>query len=269
MQAHDFYKKELVTIKDYNEIKIHDQKYLLTIPHAGTLVPNELKNSFNLGRMALRDTDLFTDKLYDTKEGIKIIQHLNRYVLNVNRPRLRGQAVQVYNNEDSLHNYLKNMTLSLKKDLPQKDRNQLLSYYDNYHEFIQKTIQQLKQKHGFALLIDCHSMNSKADKNTPDTGKRPHISIGTTGRTTASNKATNALVNAFKQSRFHVVEDIPYKGGYTTKRYGRPKQNIHAIQIEINKDIYMNEQTLKPKNIEEVQNAITLAIKETFHELQT
>lgn len=268
MQAFDFYDKKAKNQIDYNTTKTYDENFILTIPHAGTLVPNNMQDYFKLESLALRDTDLFTDQLFDINQGIHITHYLNRYVLNVNRPRLRGQAVNVYEEEDSIHNFLKDMTLSLKKELTQKQRNYLLNFYDEYHTLIEKAHDEILKKHGFVLHIDCHSMNSVADKNTPDKGKRPHISIGTNARTTASDKATNAIVNAFKQSRFEVVEDIPYKSGYTANRYGRPKQNIHAIQIEINKDIYMNEQTLKPKNIEEVRDIIAFSIAQTFNELQ-
>ena len=251
--------------EDITPVKKDEESFdfIASIPHAGVYVPKDLQEKYRLGRLALEDTDLFTDDLYDLDKGIEIVAELNRYVLNVNRPRLAGKAVQEYDDEDSLKNFLGDMNLSLQQPLDEKEKHNLLNHYDTYHRLIREKLLELKDKKGHAILFDCHSMNSQGAPNTPDEGRRPEIAISSAGYETASEPIVSLLQTAFREQGYDVVEDKPYYGGYTAERYGEPDQNIHALQIEIRKDVYMDEEGLKPTNVGNVNEDIQSALSRT------
>ncbi|MEM1106306.1 MAG: N-formylglutamate amidohydrolase [Pseudomonadota bacterium] len=113
----------------------------------------------------------------------------------------------------------------------------LRDIHDAYHGHLAAELQRLKLEHGRAFLIDCHSMPSRQP------GRRPlsDIVLGDRFGSSCSSKLTSLVEARFRKLGYSVSRNTPYAGGYTTLRYGRPRRSVHALQIEIRRDLYMDE----------------------------
>jgi N-formylglutamate deformylase len=247
---------ELVTFDEAN------QDYITAVEHAGTLVPTDIKDKYTLGKQALKDTDLYTDELYAMPQGMTITSHLNRYVLNVNRIRETDGQVMNYEDEDALNNFLMEMQPALLQPLTEDEKQHLLDLYDAYHQYIQDAIQTMKDKYGFAFFVTAHSMNETSGTNTPDDGKRPHFDICTEDGTTTHQRVVDAMHDVLEDAGYMVKRNEPYSGGYTVDTHSDPDANIHGIQLEVNKALYMDENTFEKNNsFDEISTLITGAIE--------
>lgn len=95
---------------------------------------------------------------------------------------------------------------------------------------------------GRAVLIDWHSMPS-----APRSGRAlPHIVLGDRYGATCSHRLVAAAERAFRRPGYTVTRNAPYAGGYTTRHWGRPAEGVHALQIEINRALYMDEESVEP-----------------------
>lgn len=121
----------------------------------------------------------------------------------------------------------------------------LASVHDAYHGYLRKTLEGFREESGLALLIDCHSMPSRQ----PGRRKLTDIVLGDRFGSSCDNRLTGFVERTFRDMGYSVSRNAPYAGGYTTRCYGRPKRGIHALQIEINRGLYMNEQAVT-KNAE-------------------
>ncbi len=232
-------------IEDTVSVRASDNPVIYTVPHAGTEVPRDLKEPWNLGRKALLDADLHTEKLYEFPDSTRLTTTLNRYVINMNRPRPHEDDVHSYEDEDAIRTFLKDMEPSWTEPLPDKWEQRLIEAYEEYHGLLEDHLARLRDRHGFVFLITCHSMNAEADSNTPDTGERPDISLCTEHGEAADDDVIDAMQRVFEQSRFEHRKNDPYAGGYTTNTYADPSVDIHGVQIEVNKSCYMDETTLE------------------------
>jgi N-formylglutamate deformylase len=109
----------------------------------------------------------------------------------------------------------------------------LTAFYKPYHTMLCELVAETLERFGVAVIVDCHSM--------PSPPKRSDIVLGDRYGDSASTDLAAAAQRALASVGFDVARNAPYAGGYTTTLYGRPKEGIHALQIEINRDLYMNE----------------------------
>ncbi len=109
--------------------------------------------------------------------------------------------------------------------------------HDAYHQVLRQHLDRGRREHRKVYLIDCHSMPS----NQP--GRRPlaDVVLGDRFGSSCDNRLTEMAERLFRSLGYKVVRNAPYAGGYTTRRYGRPKRGFHALQIEINRALYMDE----------------------------
>lgn len=112
--------------------------------------------------------------------------------------------------------------------------------HDAYHEHLAGTLDGLRRAHGHALLIDCHSMPSVQ----PGRRALSDIVLGDRFGSSADSRLLARIERSFRTAGFTVARNAPYAGGYTTRRYGRPRRGVHALQIEINRGLYMDEQRI-------------------------
>lgn len=132
--------------------------------------------------------------------------------------------------------------------------HRLKSVYDAYHGYIGGALNALKDDHGLAILIDCHSMPSRQPRQRP----LPDIVLGDRFGSSCDNRLTSLVERTFRDMRYTVSRNAPYAGGYTTRCYGRPKRGVHALQIEINRSLYMDEQAVKPnRNFDKVRGDLS------------
>jgi len=118
--------------------------------------------------------------------------------------------------------------------------------YRPYHSALRNLVGRTAGQFGFCLLIDCHSMPSTGlPMNMSKSLNRIDIVLGDRVGLSCSGTLTRAIEEFFVGKGYRVVRNNPYAGGYTTEHYGDPTNGIHAIQIEINRSIYMDESTLQ------------------------
>jgi N-formylglutamate amidohydrolase len=216
-----------------------DAPLVYTVPHAGLLVPVDLVDTWNLGEAAVQDTDLHTDRLYDLP-GTRVITSLNRYAVNMNRPRWREKGVSEYDEEDALRTYLKGMRPSWAKPIQNDWKQALLGVYDAYHAAVRALLQERIDEYGYVFLVTAHSMNAEADDNTPDSGRRPDVTICTEYGRGTDPSVIEAMQTGFPDG-FDVAVDDPYAGGFTTEAYAAGSDVVHGVQIEVSKACYMDE----------------------------
>ncbi len=123
----------------------------------------------------------------------------------------------------------------------------LAQCYFPYHSALNALIKQQKQKFGLCLLFDFHSMPNAALKATPFVnGRMPDIVLGDRFGVSCDRWLTGFIEHIFADAGFNVARNAPFAGGYVTQHYGKPKKGIQAIQIEINRSLYMDEKRQIP-----------------------
>lgn len=132
-----------------------------------------------------------------------------------------------------------------------------------YHDRLEQLLAQTKQRFGASLLIDCHSMPRDALKSarTPN-GKRPQIVLGDRYGASCSREIYHHVEEALRDAGFEVARNMPFAGAYIAQQYGHPVRHQHAVQIEIDRSLYMNEATIEPNaDFDAVKMALTQACK--------
>lgn len=115
--------------------------------------------------------------------------------------------------------------------------------YHPYHDALSELLVTAKSRFGQALLVDCHSMPGFA----PMGSRRPDIVLGDRFGRSCHAETLSALRQILQGEGFSVAVNYPYAGGYVTEHYGHPEDGVEAVQIEINRDLYLNPVTLTPK----------------------
>ncbi|GGA64315.1 N-formylglutamate amidohydrolase [Nitratireductor aestuarii] len=119
-------------------------------------------------------------------------------------------------------------------------------FYMPYHATLRELLHQTRARFGHAILVDCHSMPKNIRVAQGDI--RPDIIIGDRYGTSAFGEFTRLAISLLSAKGYAVEQNRPYAGGFITEHYGRPMQNIHALQIEVNRGLYLDDQTLEPSD---------------------
>ncbi len=123
----------------------------------------------------------------------------------------------------------------------------ITQYWRPYHDQLQTLLDESANTFGEAILIDCHSMPHEALENVgPPGAARPHIVLGDRFGATAAGPIVERVEAAFATAGLRVARNMPFAGAFITQHYGRPARRQHAIQIEIDRALYMNERTMEP-----------------------
>ncbi len=120
--------------------------------------------------------------------------------------------------------------------------------YRPYHARLAALLEEHHARFGIAILVDCHSMPHEAISHMDHSQSNPpDVVVGDRFGTSASGWITEAVTEIFASAGFRVARNKPFAGGYITQKYGRPTRNHHAVQVEINRSVYMNERTIRPR----------------------
>ncbi|MBW7849692.1 MAG: N-formylglutamate amidohydrolase [Rhodospirillales bacterium] len=114
--------------------------------------------------------------------------------------------------------------------------------YRPYHSRLQALVDATMRRFGCCVLVDCHSMPSSG--RPMDEGRAPggvDIVLGDCFGTSCASAVSEAAEKCLRERRYRVVRNAPYAGGFTTRHYGRPGIGVHALQVEINRRLYMDE----------------------------
>ena len=124
--------------------------------------------------------------------------------------------------------------------------NRIEYFYCTYHKTLKNLIKSTKDRFGGTILIDCHSMPSFGAPGVRSRILRNvDIVLGDNHGTSCTPEITDAVENTLSKMGYRVKRNTPYSGGYITQNYGLPEKNIHALQIEINRALYMDELTIQ------------------------
>jgi N-formylglutamate amidohydrolase len=237
---------------------------LVSIPHDGRALPDGLAALMTDAGRSLPDTDWHVARLYDFADDLGasvITANYSRYVIDLNRPAddaalYEGQGVTGLCPRltfDGREIYRSNV------DIDVADR--LSHYWRPYHDHIRDVLDSLRQRHGYALLWDAHSIMSKLPALFD--GELPVLNIGTyDGRSCGLSRA-EAVAEAAGQSPYSAVVNGRFKGGYITRHYGHPDGGIHAIQLEIAQRAYMDEAST------EFDEPLASQLRDTLRRLMT
>ena len=127
--------------------------------------------------------------------------------------------------------------------------DRIANYWRPYHDQLQTLLDESINKFGEAILVDCHSMPHEALENVgPPGASRPDIVIGDRFGATASSWVVEHAEAAFASAGLRVARNMPFAGAFIAQHYGRPSRGQHALQVEIDRGLYMNERTLEPND---------------------
>ena len=217
---------------------------LISMPHNGEQIPKNIAETMTNKGSMVSDTDWYINKLYDFAKamGIYILApKYSRYVIDLNR-NPSGEVLYTGENNtelcpttafDSSPLYLDN-----KEPTAKEITYRIKHYWHPYHNALKNTLIELKQKHGKVVLLDAHSILSHVPRFFE--GKLPDFNFGSADGASCDN----ALLESIQRINFNpynCVYNKRFKGGYITRAYGDPKNNIHAIQLELSQDTYMDE----------------------------
>lgn len=221
---------------------------LLSVPHCGTIIPENLKPQYRSDKIAfIDDTDWFVNDLYSFGQamGISLLSaNVSRWVIDLNR---HPESKPLYSDgrvitglcptTDFLGN---NIYKDNRVEVSATDVNERVElYYEPYHQKIQSTLEELKAEFGKALLWDCHSIRQFVPSIRQE--KFPDLILGDADGTTASPGIIETTLKRLEASNLTVSHNTPFKGGYITRAYGKPSDNIHALQLEMTKVNYMDD----------------------------
>ena len=127
-------------------------------------------------------------------------------------------------------------------------RRRVETYYEPYHRALEELVAETVGRFGFCILLDAHSMPSANVSKAPG-GRRRRVDfvLGDRQGTSCHAAVTDVAETAIRRHGYSTARNAPYAGGFTTAHYGRPARNRHCLQVEINRDLYMDERTFVAK----------------------
>ena len=124
--------------------------------------------------------------------------------------------------------------------------HRIAAFYQPFHDALEALLAATARQFGHAVLIDCHSMPSIGGPRDRDQGReRADIVLGDRFGTSCAAALTETVEASLAEVGCRVTRNVPYAGGYTTHHYGRPEDGIHALQIELNRSLYMDQRRLR------------------------
>lgn len=236
--------------------------FLFSSPHSGRIYPRAFLDASRLDANTLRKSeDSFVDELFEdvVPLGVPLLRALfPRAYLDVNRepyeldPRMfdtrlpafaNTRSVRVTGGLGTIARIVADTHEIYDRPLPVDEAlRRIEQLYKPYHRRLGRQLIALRRMFGVAILIDCHSMPSMAagDEQAP----RPDFVLGDRYGTSCAGAITDAVQSVLERLGYSVRRNKPYAGGYITERYGAPARGLHALQIEVNRALYMDEVTL-------------------------
>ena len=218
---------------------------LISIPHLGTGIPDEVRAPLTEVAGEVADTDWHLDTLYDfaRSAGASVLgARISRYVIDLNRPPT-GESLYPGQTTTGLcptetfrgEPLYRNGTGPLEADKALR----LERYWRPYHEKLQAELERLRAIHGRVLLWEAHSIASILPRLFE--GKLPDLNLGTNSGLSCDPRIMEAVTAQLADQPYTWVHNGRFKGGFITRQYGRPAHGVHAIQLEMCQSTYMNE----------------------------
>jgi N-formylglutamate deformylase len=220
---------------------------LISMPHNGTLIPEDIARRMTEHARTVPDTDWHMDRLYDFAAGLGagvLDPFYSRYVVDLNRPPDNKPLYPGSSNTelcpltcfDETPVYLRG---EAPDELEVEDRVE--RYWGPYHRKLEDELKRLKKTHGVAVLFEAHSIRSQVPRFFQ--GRLPDFNLGTADGASCDLKLQKLLRGVLRSAEgYTFVANGRFKGGYNTRHYGAPVNGIHAVQLEQAQCSYMEEQ---------------------------
>ncbi len=236
---------------------------VLSSPHSGAIYPRRFLASSRLDSATLRRSeDAYVDELFEGAIALGAPMARARFpraYLDVNRepfeldPRMFEGKLPAHVNTRSLRVAAGLGTIArlvaesqeiYARRIPAAEAlHRIEAGYRPYHAALRRLTQQTLKRFGVVVLLDCHSMPSHVAGVAGPDGARADIVLGDRFGTSCDPALTAAAEAELKARGYRVQRNKPYAGGFITEHYGHPPSHLHALQIEINRAVYMNEAT--------------------------
>jgi N-formylglutamate deformylase len=219
---------------------------LVSLPHIGTAIPEDLRSGYVERALASEDTDWHLDKVYefvDEMGASVLMPKYSRYVIDLNRSPENIQMYTGTNNTELCPTHFFSGDALYREGAAPNDveiARRRDRYWRPYHDALNSELQRLKSIHGYAILFEGHSIKSELPWLFE--GRLPVLNLGTVDGASCAATMRTALSNVLQsQMQFSHVVDARFKGGYITRHYGQPDDRVHAVQLEMCWRCYMQE----------------------------
>jgi N-formylglutamate deformylase len=222
-----------------------DSALIVSMPHAGTFVPHSVGRDLTDCAACRCDTDWHLPRLYDFAASLGatlIAANLSRYVIDVNRP---PDGANLYPGRDTpklcpTDTFDQRPLYGDRGPGEDEIARRLEAVWQPYHQRLEREIGRVRDEHGIAVLWDAHSIVSVAPRLFE--GRLADFNLGTADGASCDPDLAQRLKSALDSHRGYTsVLDGRFKGGYITRRHGKPGERVHAVQLEMAECIYMAE----------------------------
>jgi N-formylglutamate deformylase len=220
---------------------------IINVPHAGVYVPPDIRADLTPIAQTLADTDWHVPLLYEfaLASGVTLMAATHsRYVIDLNRDPGNAALYPGADNTElcptrSFHN--QDLYSAGRAPSPDAVAQRRETYWAPYHAQLARQIARVKQQHGYAILLDAHSIASVLPRFFD--GRLPDMNLGTADGASCDTELQDTAWNVLSstQGKFSAIANGRFKGGYITRHYGQPTAQVHALQLEISQRAYMDE----------------------------
>lgn len=239
--------------------------FVYSSPHSGRIYPPEFIAQSRLRGIAIRRSeDPYVDELFSAAKDLGaplLTANFPRAYIDVNRepyeldPRMFDGALPPYANINSLRVagglgtipriVAENMEIYAGRIPVDEALTRIETMYKPYHAALRRLTARTHVQFGFSVLVDCHSMPGNI--RVGGLHSRPDVIIGDRYGTSASADLSHAAMEILENLGFNALRNKPYAGGFITEHYGRPSRGLHALQIEVNRSLYVDEATFQKR----------------------
>lgn len=233
-----------------------DSPLLISMPHVGTRLTPVVEAGLVDAARPTPDTDWHLPILYHFAQAMgasMLIARYNRYVIDLNRPEDNQPLYPGATTGLFPDTFFDGSPLFSDGKAPSEADHQtcIEQIWRPYHQKIQQELARIKARYGYALLFDAHSIRSVIPYLFD--GRLPDLNLGTFNGASCAPALEQQVTDICAGSDYSWVLNGRFTGGYITRQYGQPEQGVHAVQLEMAQEIYMEEQL--PFRYDEVKAA--------------
>ncbi len=234
---------------------------VVSIPHGGEYLPDEIAGRLTDAGRRLADTDWHTLRLYGFARdlGASVFgARMSRYVVDLNRPPDNTALYQGADNTTvvPISSFDQQPLYAAARPTPEEIAQRIADYHAPYHAALAEHLSTVRRRHGFAVLFDAHSIRGEVPRFFA--GQLPDLNLGTNDGQSCARRLETTVADMLERSPYTSVVNGRFKGGYITRHYGDPARSVHALQLEIAQRTYMDEQTFAfvPERAEALQQLL-------------